>query len=221
MKIQILTIFPGLCEAVLSESILGRARRAGLVEAEAVDLRRWAKGRHRQTDDAPYGGGPGMVMMVEPIAGALLELRAPETHVVLLSPHGVPFRQKSAERLAQKSHLIFVCGHYEGVDQRVADHLVDEEISIGDYVMTNGALAALVLTDTISRLLPGVLGDSGSALAESFTTGILDHPHYTRPASFQGWETPPVLLSGDHGAIADWRQKAAERLTRERRPDLL
>jgi tRNA (guanine37-N1)-methyltransferase len=221
MKIQILTIFPGLCESVLGESILGRARRAGLVETAAVDLRNWASGRHRSTDDAPYGGGPGMVMTIPPIHAALQELRSPGSRVILMSPQGRPFRQKEAERLSKEQHLIFLCGHYEGIDQRVADHLVDEELSIGDYVLTNGALAAVVVTDAIVRLLPGVLGDAESAMAESFSTGRLDHPHYTRPETFQGWSVPPVLLSGDHAAIARWRAAEAERLTRERRPDLL
>lgn len=221
MKIQILTIFPGLCEAVLGESILGRARRNGIVEASAEDLRRWTTDRHRTTDDAPYGGGPGMVMRIGPIHAALSDLRGEDTRVILLSPQGRPFRQKDAERLARERHLVLVCGHYEGVDQRVADHLVDEEISIGDYILTNGALAALVVTDAIARLLPGALGDAESAARESFTTGILDHPHYTRPESFQGWTVPPVLLSGNHEAIARWREEEAGRLTRERRPDLL
>ncbi len=221
MKIQILTIFPEICEAVLSASILGRARKAGLVQADAVDLRQWASGKHRITDDAPYGGGPGMVMKIEPIHAALEELKSPASRVVMMSPHGAPFTQKTAERLAREEHVIFICGHYEGVDQRVADHLVDEEISIGDYVLTNGALAALVVTDAILRLLPGVLGHEESAVGESFSTGKLDHPHYTRPEVFRDWRVPGVLLSGDHGAIARWRAEEAERLTRERRPDLL
>ncbi|MEX1118322.1 MAG: tRNA (guanosine(37)-N1)-methyltransferase TrmD [Terrimicrobiaceae bacterium] len=221
MKIQILTIFPEICEAVLGCSILGRARKSGLVQAEAVDLRPWASGKHRTTDDAPYGGGPGMVMKIEPIFRALSELKTPVTRVVLMSPQGRPFTQATAERLAREQHLLFVCGHYEGVDQRVADHLVDEEISIGDYVLTNGALAAMVVTDAVVRLLPGVLGHSESAVGESFSTGILDHPHYTRPEIFQDWRVPDVLLSGDHGAIARWRAAEAQRLTRERRPELL
>lgn len=221
MKIQILTIFPEICEAVLGCSILGRARKSGLVEAGAVDLRQWASGKHRTTDDAPYGGGPGMVMKIEPIHNALNDLKTSDTRVVMMSPQGRPFTQKTAERLAGEKHLIFICGHYEGVDQRVADHLVDEEISVGDYVLTNGALAALVVTDAILRLLPGVLGHEESAVGESFSTGRLDHPHYTRPEVFQDWRVPEILLSGDHGAIARWRAQEAERLTRERRPDLL
>jgi tRNA (guanine37-N1)-methyltransferase len=221
MKIQILTLFPGICDSILSESIMGRARRSGAVEIEAMDLRQWAEGRHRVTDDAPYGGGPGMVMKVEPVFAALSALRQPATRVVLLSPQGRRFDQKSAEGLAACEHLILLCGHYEGIDQRVADHLVDEEFSIGDYVLTNGALAACVVADAVVRLLPGVLGDAGSAREDSFSSGLLDHPHYTRPEVFQGWAVPSVLLSGDHAAIAAWRKTEALRLTRERRPDLL
>jgi tRNA (guanine37-N1)-methyltransferase len=221
VKIQILTIFPALCEAVLDESIIGRARRAGVVEIEAVDLRSWAGGKHRTTDDTPYGGGPGMVMKVEPIHAALQDLRTGRSRVELLSPHGRRFDQQVAGDLAALPHLILVCGHYEGVDQRVADHLVDGEISLGDYILTNGALAACVVADAVTRLLPGALGDASSALEESFTTGILDHPHYTRPPVFEGWAVPDVLLSGNHAAIANWRAEQAAALTRRRRPDLL
>lgn len=220
MKIQILTLFPAICSAILGESIVGRACRKGVVEIEALDLREWAVGRHRVTDDAPYGGGPGMVMKIEPIFRALQDLRRPETKVILLTPQGRRFDQRKAEELALGRHLILICGHYEGIDQRVAEHLVDEEISIGDYVLTNGALAAAVVTDAVVRLVPEVLGDSGSAVAESFSTGRLDHPHYTRPEVFNEWPVPSVLLSGDHGAIAKWRDEQARHLTRERRPDL-
>ena len=206
---------------MLGESILKRALEKGLVQVEGVDLRRWATGKHRTTDDAPYGGGPGMVMKIEPIDRALTELRSPGAKVVLMSPHGRVFNQKIAEEYARESHVIVVCGHYEGVDHRVAEHLVDDEISIGDYVLTNGALAATVFTDAIVRLVPGVLGDSQSAVQESFSTGILDHPHYTRPETYQEWTVPPILLSGDHAAIDRWRHSEALRLTRERRPDLL
>jgi tRNA (guanine37-N1)-methyltransferase len=191
------------------------------VGIEALDLRRWATDKHHTTDDAPYGGGPGMVMKIGPLHAALRDLRGPQSHVVLMSPQGRRFDQPAAERLSICSHLIVLCGHYEGVDQRVADHLADEEISIGDYVLTNGALAAAVLVDAVVRLVPGVLGDEGSAVAESFSSGILDHPHYTRPEEFEGWKVPPVLLSGDHGAIARWRAEEALRLTRAKRPDLL
>jgi len=221
LKIQILTIFPGICEGVLKESMLKRAREKGLAEIEAVDLRQWATGKHRTTDDAPYGGGPGMVMKIEPIHRALEELRGEGTRVVLMTPQGRKFDQRSAEKFADEQHLIVICGHYEGVDQRVADHLVDEEISIGDYVLTNGALAALIFTDAIVRLIPGVLGDDQSAVQESFSTGLLDHAHYTRPEKFNGWSVPEVLLSGNHAAVEKWRQEKALDTTTRRRPDLL
>jgi len=201
--------------------MLKRAREKGLAEIEAVDLRQWATGKHRTTDDAPYGGGPGMVMKIEPIHRALEELRGEGTRVVLMTPQGRKFDQRSAEKFADEQHLIVICGHYEGVDQRVADHLVDEEISIGDYVLTNGALAALIFTDAIVRLIPGVLGDDQSAVQESFSTGLLDHAHYTRPEKFNGWSVPEVLLSGNHAAIEKWRQEKALDTTTRRRPDLL
>jgi tRNA (guanine37-N1)-methyltransferase len=221
LEIQILTPIPAIAEGVLRESILGRAQDAGLVKLEAIDLRRWTHDRHRTVDDAPYGGGPGMVMKIEPIAEALQELRRPGTKVIFLTPQGRPLRQPIVREYAKAEHLILLCGHYEGVDQRVADHLVDDEISIGDYILTNGVLGALVLTDAIVRLIPGVLGDDQSAVTESFETGLLDHPHYTRPVSFQGWEVPPVLLSGNHAAVAQWRSEQALEMTKKRRPDLL
>ena len=221
LRIQILTIFPRSCESVLRESILKRAQEKGLASLEAVDLRAWTTDKHRTTDDAPYGGGPGMVMKIEPIARALDALRGEGTRVLLMSPQGRPFDQRLAEAYSRERHLILVAGHYEGVDQRVADHLVDDEISIGDYVLTNGALAALVVTDAIVRLIPGVLGDEGSALEDSFTTGILDYPHYTRPESFRGWTVPEVLLSGNHAAIEAWRKQRALEITKQKRPDLL
>ncbi len=221
IEIQILTPIPGIAEGVLKESILGRAQDAGLVKLEAVDLRRWTHDRHRTVDDAPYGGGPGMVMKIQPIAEALAELRRPETRVIFLTPQGLPLRQPVVREYAKAEHLILLCGHYEGVDQRVADHLVDDEISIGDYILTNGVLGALVLTDAIVRLIPGVLGDDQSAVVESFETGMLDHPHYTRPEEFNGWRVPPMLLSGNHGAIAKWREEQALQATTKRRPDLL
>ncbi len=224
MNIDILTLFPGICEGALGESMLKRARERDLATITARDLRQWATGRHRVTDDMPYGGGPGMVMKVEPIFAALAELRTPRSRVVLMTPQGRRFDQRVAREYAREEHLILLCGHYEGVDQRVADHLVDDEISIGDYVLTNGALAALVVTDAVVRLVPGVLGDAGSAAQDSFGEGegrILDHPHYTRPEVFGDWRVPDVLLSGNHAAIARWRREQAEALTRARRPDLL
>lgn len=221
MKIQILTIFPGICEGVLRESMLKRAREKGLADIQALDLRAWAADKHRTTDAAPYGGGPGMVMKIEPIHRALQELRGEDTRVVLMTPQGRKFSQPLAETYAKEKHIIVICGHYEGVDQRVADYLVDDEISIGDYVLTNGALAALIFTDAIVRLVPGVLGDDQSAVQESFSTGLLDHPQFTRPENFNGWSVPEALLSGNHGAIASWRKARARELTERRRPDLL
>ena len=221
MKIQILTIFPDVCKSVFSESILMRAQEKNLASLEAVDLRKWTKDRHRTVDDAPYGGGPGMVMKIEPIDLALSEMRSPASKVILLSPQGRQFSDSIARELAKETALILLCGHYEGIDQRVADHLVDDEISIGDYILTSGVLPALVLTDAIVRLIPGVLGDAESAQQDSFSAGILDHPHYTRPSEYKGWKAPDVLLGGNHAAIANWRREAALDATKKRRPDLL
>ena len=221
IEIQILTPIPSIAEGVLHESILGRAQEAGLAKLEAVDLRRWTTDRHRTVDDAPYGGGPGMVMKIEPIAAALLALRRPESRVIFLTPQGRKLTQPIVREYAKAAHLILLCGHYEGVDQRVADHLVDDEISIGDYILTNGVLGALVLTDAVVRLIPGVLGHEQSAVTESFETGLLDHPHYTRPEEFNGWKVPSMLLSGNHGAIEKWRAEQALEATKKRRPDLL
>jgi tRNA (guanine37-N1)-methyltransferase len=221
LKIQILTIFPRICEGVLGESILKRAQEKRLVSLEVLDLRSFATDRHRTTDDAPYGGGPGMVMKIEPISRALDALRLVGTKVLLMTPHGRRFDQRIAEAYSRQRHLIIICGHYEGVDQRVADHLVDDEISIGDYVLTNGALAALVFVDAVVRLIPGVLGDEASAAQDSFSERLLDHPHYTRPESFKGWSVPQVLLSGNHAAIEKWRRQQATEVTKQRRPDLI
>lgn len=221
MKIQILTIFPEVCRSVFSESILKRAQEKNLAVLEAVDLRKWTSDKHRTVDDAPYGGGPGMVMKIEPIDLALSEIRSPESHVILMTPQGRKLTDNVARELAQKTDLIFLCGHYEGIDQRVADHLVDDEISIGDYVLTSGVLPALVITDAVVRLIPGVLGDIQSAEEDSFAEGILDHPHYTRPADYKGWKVPDILLSGNHAAIEEWRHQTAMEATRQRRPDLL
>ncbi|PWU11415.1 MAG: tRNA (guanosine(37)-N1)-methyltransferase TrmD [Verrucomicrobia bacterium] len=222
MKIRILTLFPAMCEGVLSHTILGRARELGLADVQALDLRQWAAGKHRITDEPPYGGGPGMVMKVEPYANALAELKGPRTRAILMSAQGRPFKQPIARSYAeQEKDLILLCGHYEGVDQRVADHLVDDEICIGDYILTNGVLPALVFADAVVRLIPGVLGDSQSALSDSFSEQLLDHPHYTRPEEFRGWKVPAVLLSGNHKKIQEWRLESARALTRKRRPDLL
>jgi len=207
-------------EGLLNESMLRIAREKGLAGIRLRNLRDWATGKHRVTDEPPYGGGAGMVLKVEPIAAALGEIRQPETRVILLSAQGRRFDQATAQRLAEEKHLVMISGHYEGIDQRVADHLVDEEISLGDYILTNGTLAALVVTDAVVRLLPGVLGDEQSAADESFSHGLLEYPHYTRPAEFRGWKVPDILLSGNHAAIERWRREQARERTRQRRPDL-
>jgi tRNA (guanine37-N1)-methyltransferase len=221
VKITILTIFPAVCRAVFAESILARAVDKGLADLRAADLRDWTGDRHRTVDDTPYGGGPGMVMKIEPIDLALADLRSPNSKTILLSPQGRKFSDAIARELAREEELILLSGHYEGIDQRVADHLVDDEISIGDYVLTSGVLPALVVTDAIVRLIPGVLGDADSAAQDSFAAGILDHPHYTRPADYKGWKVPEVLLGGNHAAIDKWRHEGALEATRRRRPDLL
>jgi tRNA (guanine37-N1)-methyltransferase len=221
MRLDILTIFPEIAAAPLGASMIGKAQQRGLVDLRVHDLRKWADNKHRTTDDTPYGGSQGMVMKCEPFFAAVEELRTPSARVVLLSPGGRPFTQKIAEGCARLSHLILLCGHYEGVDQRVIDHLVDDEISIGDYVLTNGALAAAVLADAIIRLLPGVLGDENSAPDDSFSSGLLEFPQYTRPVEFRGWRVPDVLLSGHHAEIAKWRHEQALEKTRRVRPDLL
>lgn len=222
VKIDILSLFPAIASAVLGESIIKRACQAGLVEIRSLDLREWATDKHRTADDAPYGGGQGMVMKCEPIFAAIESLKTPESRVILMTPTGQRFTQSLAEGYAAKGgHLIVLCGHYEGIDQRVIDQLVDEEISIGDYVLTNGALAAAVFTDAVVRLLPGVLGDDNSAPDDSFSSGLLEYPHYTRPLEFRGLRVPDILLSGNHQLIAEWRKAQAVERTQARRPDLL
>ncbi len=207
-------------EGLLGESMLRIAREKGAADIRLRNLRDWAPGKHRVTDEPPYGGGAGMVLKVEPIALAVEELRQPASRVILLAAQGRRFDQATAKRLAGEKHLIMISGHYEGIDQRVAEHLVDEEISLGDYILTNGTLAAMVVTDAVVRLLPGVLGDEQSAADESFSHGLLEYPHYTRPAEFRGWKVPDILLSGNHAAIEAWRREQARERTRERRPDL-
>lgn len=221
MLIDILSLFPAIAEAALGESILGRAQAKGLIQVRHWNLRKWATGRHLTTDDAPYGGGQGMVMKCEPIFAAVEELRTPAAKVVLLSPGGRVFDHGVAAEYAKLEHLILLSGHYEGVDQRVIDHLIDEELSIGDFVLTNGAIAAAVVVDAVARLLPGVLGDEQSAVDDSHATGLLEHPQYTRPVEFRGWRVPDVLLSGNHGEIAKWRRNQAIAKTQRVRPDLL
>lgn len=225
MRIQILTTFPEIVEAVTGESIIGKARERGLVEIEGVNLRDFTEDRHRTTDDAPYGGGPGMVMKVEPVCKAVeaLKLRrqGQSPRVLLMTPQGRRFDQKMAEELARESWIVIVCGRYEGVDERIRERLVTDEVSIGDYVLTGGELPAMVVADAVTRLLPGVLGDETSPDMESFSSGLLEYPQYTRPADFRGWVVPKVLLSGNHAEIEKWRRRAALERTFRRRPDLL
>jgi len=225
MRIEILTTFPQIVGAVVGESILGRACDRGLISVEAVNLRDFTRDRHHTTDDAPYGGGPGMVMKCEPVFAAVKALaariRIGKPRVVLMTPQGRRFEQGIAEELAGESHLILVCGRYEGVDERIREHLVDDEISVGDYVLTGGELAALVVVDAVARLLPGVLGAEDSPLSESFSSGLLEYPQYTRPADFGGRKVPDVLLSGNHAEIEKWRRRQALERTLAKRPDLL
>jgi tRNA (guanine37-N1)-methyltransferase len=221
IRFDILTLFPNLCGGAFSESVLKKAQENRLIHVRCLNIRDWAVDKHHVTDEPPYGGGPGMVMKAEPIFAAVESIRNPDSHVILLSPGGRQFSQKVAAELALKEHLIFICGHYEGIDYRVAEHLADDEISIGDYILTNGAIAAAVVVDAVARLIPGVLGDSNSAVDESFSSGLLEYPQYTRPQEFRGWIVPEVLLSGNHRAIREWRESQARRKTRDRRPDLL
>jgi tRNA (guanine37-N1)-methyltransferase len=219
---EILTLFPRMVTGYAAESILGKAVEKGLLAVTATDIRDFAAGKHRVTDDTPYGGGAGMVMKVEPLVGAIEAARArlPAAPVVLLSPRGTTFSQAKAHALAAKGSLILVCGRYEGVDERALS-AIDEELSIGDYVLTGGELGALVVLDAVARLVPGVLGNAESARTESFESGLLEHPHYTRPPEWRGLEVPAVLQGGDHARIARWRRWKSLTLTRERRPDLL
>lgn len=219
LEIDILTLFPAMMDGPLSGSIPGRIQEQGLVKIRVRDLREWGLGRHRSVDDAPYGGGAGMVFRPEPVAAALDELRSPDSTAILLDPAGEVFRQARAVDLASRSHLIFVCARYEGVDERIRS-LVDLELSIGDYVLSGGELPALVVIDAVLRLLPGAI-DVASTAEESFSGGLLEYPQYTRPPTFRGMDVPTVLTSGDHGAVARWRDEQARARTRERRPDLL
>jgi tRNA (guanine37-N1)-methyltransferase len=219
LEIDVVCLFPGMLEGPLSESIPGRTRDRGLAEIRLHDLREWGLGKHRSVDDAPYGGGAGMVLRPEPVAGALDALRRPDTTAILLDPGGEVFGQARAADLAARSHLILVCPRYEGIDERIRD-LVDLELSIGDYVLTGGELAALVVIDAVTRLLPGAIDDA-STVEESFSSGLLEYPQYTRPAEFRGRGVPEILVSGNHEAVRRWRHDAAVARTRARRPDLL
>lgn len=224
MQCDILTLFPEMVEAVLDASILKRAREKGLLDVRTVNLRDYAEGRHKIADDYPYGGGAGMVMKPEPIFQAIETIRAQgdDIRLVFLSPQGRPFTQTVAEEFAKEPRrMVFLCGHYEGIDERVRIGLAPEELSVGDYVLTGGELAALIVVDASARLIPGVLGDQESAAADSFSGSLLDHPHYTRPPVFRGMDVPQVLLSGNHQAIQAWRRAQAIRNTYDKRPDLL
>jgi tRNA (guanine37-N1)-methyltransferase len=227
MYFDILTLLPGLFEGVFNESIVKRAREAGLVSIVIHNIRDYATDKHHITDDIPYGGGGGMIMKPEPIFRAveailnLEERQEPEVPVILLSPQGRLFTQSVARELSKHPHLVLICGHYEGVDERVRRFLATDEISIGDYVLTGGELPAMVIVDAVTRLVPGVLGDPGATFEDSHAEGLLEYPHYTRPAVFRGWSVPEVLLSGNHAEIVRWRRQEALRRTFERRPDLL
>lgn len=221
MKIDVLTLFPGMFAGPLDESIVKRARESGRLELNVHDLRDHTHDRHRTVDDRPFGGGPGMLLKPEPVFEAVEALAGAETHVVLLTPQGRTLRQEVVRELAGKSHLLLICGSYEGFDERIREHLVHDEISLGDFVLTNGAIPAMAIVDAVSRLLPGVLGDDESARDESFSDGLLEYPQYTRPAEFRGWRVPDVLISGHHAEIEKWRRDQAVTRTGRRRPDLL
>ena len=224
MKVDIVTIFPAMVEAVLAEGVVGRAKQRGLLDVVVHNLRDFTTDRHHVVDDVPFGGGPGMVMKPEPFFAALAaigERRGKPDAVVLLSPAGERLTQATARRLSGLTHLVVLCGRYEGIDERVREALATDEISIGDYVLTGGEVPALVVVDAVVRLVPGVVGDEQSVDADSFTRGLLDYPHYTRPAEFEGRRVPDVLMSGHHGEIRQWRRRAALTRTVERRPDLI
>jgi tRNA (guanine37-N1)-methyltransferase len=221
MKIDVLTLFPAMFAGPLDESIIKRARKKGLLDLNVHDLRQWTHDWHKTVDDRPFGGGPGMLMKPEPIFEAVESLRRDATKVILLSPGGRKFDQQIARELSAQTDLLFVTGHYEGFDERVRIGLADDELSIGDYVLTNGALPAMVVIDAVTRLLPGVLGDDESSRDESFSHGLLEYPQYTRPAEFRGMKAPDVLVSGNHAEIEKWRREQAAQRTKERRPDLL
>jgi tRNA (guanine37-N1)-methyltransferase len=221
VRIDVITLFPEIFDSPLKASLLGRAIEKGLIEVAVHDLRDHGIGRHRTVDDVPYGGGAGMVLRPEPIFAAVEAVRSPSSHVVLLSAKGARLDHAGVARLAGHDHMILICGRYEGVDERVAEHLADEELSVGDFVLAGGEVAALVVIEAVSRLLPGVMGNEASLDYESHSSGLLEHPHYTRPAVFEGHAVPEVLLSGNHGEVGRWRREEAERTTRERRPDLL
>lgn len=223
MRIDVLSLFPEMFSGVLGESIIKKAQEKEAVEIHTVNFREYSTNKHQNVDDYPYGGGAGMVLTPQPVFDAIEEVKkeAVKPRVVLMCPQGERYTQKKAEELAKEDHLIFICGHYEGYDERIREHLVTDEISIGDYVLTGGELGAMVVIDSVVRLLPKVLGNEDSAMKDSHSTGLLEHPHYTRPSDFRGMKVPDVLLSGDHKKIAEWRDKESIRRTFERRPDML
>ena len=224
MQIDILSLFPNMFSGVFNESILKRAKEQGIVDYRVTNFREYAGNKHLQVDDYPYGGGAGMVLKPEPVFNAveaIMERTGTTPKVILLCPQGERYTQAKAESLAKEKHLLFICGHYEGYDERIRQYLPVEEISIGDFVLTGGELAAMVVIDSVVRLLPGVLGNEDSHIKDSFSTGLLEYPHYTRPADFRGMKVPDVLLSGNHKLIEEWRRKQALKRTYERRPDLL
>lgn len=220
MKIDVLTLFPEMFTGPLDVSIVARARKSGRLDLQIRNLRDWTHDRHKKVDDSPFGGGPGMVLKPEPIFEAVEALAGTGTRVVMMAPTGRPFTQAIARELAGLEHLLFLCGSYEGFDERIRS-LVQDELSIGDYVLTNGGLPAMVVIDAVTRLIPGVLGDDESAIDESFSHGLLEYPHYTRPAEFRGMKVPEVLMSGNHAEIEKWRREQARVRTKNRRPDLL
>ena len=223
LKVDVVTIFPGMVTAPLEEGIVGRAIERGLLDVRVHDLREHTTDRHRVVDDVPFGGGPGMVLKPEPVfraVEAIAREAAPQS-VVLVSPHGRPFSQAEAERLARLDHVVILCGRYEGIDDRVRQNLATEELSLGDYVLSGGELPALVIVDAVARLIPGVVGDEDSVAGDSFSRGLLDFPHFTRPAEFRAWKVPDVLVSGHHGEIRKWRKRQALEITLARRPELL
>ncbi len=221
MRIDVLTLFPAMLDGFLAESMLGRGQDAKLLEIKVHNTRNWATDKHKTTDDRPFGGGAGMVMKCEPIVDAIEQLQTPGCRRIYLTPDGTPFTSARAEELAKQQHLIFVSGHYEGIDQRIRDTVIDEEISIGDYVLTNGTLAAAVVIDALARFIPGFLGEEKSLTTESFTRNLLDFPNYTRPAVYRGMSVPEVLLQGNHGEIEKWRHAQQLEKTAKIRPDLL
>ncbi|MGD7021077.1 tRNA (guanosine(37)-N1)-methyltransferase TrmD [Rossellomorea vietnamensis] len=224
-RIDVLSLFPSMFSGVFGESILKKAEEKGAVQYNVVNFREYADNKHGQVDDYPYGGGAGMVLKPQPIFDAVEALSIPsqqkKPRVILLCPQGERYSQKKAEELAQEDHLIFVCGHYEGYDERIREHVVTDEISIGDFVLTGGELGAMVIIDSVVRLLPGVLGNEDSPVQDSFSSGYLEHPHYTRPSDFRGMKVPQELISGNHKLIEEWRERESLRRTFERRPDLL